>query len=72
MADDQEREEDAAEAALALGHLGAAHGLPTVLSERFLNPELVRAAVAAKTVLDPDALEVASILAEGRKQCSQQ
>lgn len=68
MANDTDREEDAAEAALALGHLGAGHGLPSFLAGRHLNAEHVRAAVAAKTVLDPDVLEVASILSEGRTQ----
>lgn len=54
--------QDIEEAAIAFGNLGSNVSLPTIMMDRSLSPNIVRASVASKTVLDPEVLEVASIL----------
>lgn len=59
------RDDEADEAAMALGHLGGALGLPLIFSGEFLSPDIVRATVASRTVLDGDVLAVASVVDKG-------
>lgn len=56
------KSQDNEEAAIAFGNLSSKVALPTVMAGRSLSTSVVRASIAAKTVLDPEVLEVASIL----------